>query len=194
MLYPLLHAYILNFFFLIVYRHFIGYFGERATEQVHSWPQRRGSYCHKEVSSLRSPSVCYPECGNGFLQKEKVRSWHHWHMLTQQTNNGIINKKNTNSIFIFLCKATSSLSLSGNVGEFFRRFCPMLWKSCAMWQSHWLYQCAWVSQDLQLPSLWPAPALMLFRAVRSYSLLNLCLQDPHLISPAGWLDYKSEQR
>lgn len=82
--------------------------------------------------------------------------------------------------------ATSSPSPLGNVGVCSRLCCLTLWRSCVTWQSRSSCRCEWASRDLQLLSLWPARASMLFRAARNCSLLNPYLQDPHRTSPAGW--------
>lgn len=61
--------------FVLVHRHLTGYASKRTTKQVHPWAERGGGQRHPEVPTLCGPRVCHPQCGDGLIQEEKVRTY-----------------------------------------------------------------------------------------------------------------------
>lgn len=59
---------------VLVHRYVTGYSGKGAAEQVHTRSERGGYQRHQKVLALCGPSFCHPQCGDGVIKKEKVRT------------------------------------------------------------------------------------------------------------------------
>lgn len=59
---------------LLVHRHLTGHARKGAAEQVHSRSEGGGGQRHQEVPTLCGPGVRHPQCGDGLIQEEKVRT------------------------------------------------------------------------------------------------------------------------